>query len=160
MKSDNRKSTAPGKSGKHTSEVAPQAPVADAEYASQMLEAAEALNVDTTTQVTASATDASNEDDAPGLLVVLPAQCLMRDAVELKSQLLSRLDTADAVQIDVAKLERIDAAAMQVLVAFVIDRADQEHNVEWCGVNAVLREAAKVLGLESALRLPALEQAA
>jgi len=66
----------------------------------------------------------------------------------------------EAVQIDVAQLERIDAAAMQVLLAFVLDRGKRERNVEWCGVNPAFKEAAQALGLEATLRLPALGQAA
>jgi phospholipid transport system transporter-binding protein len=80
--------------------------------------------------------------------------------VDLKAQLMTRLDAVEAVQIDAAQLERIDAAAMQVLLAFVLERTKQQRNVEWCGVNPVMQEAAQALGLEAALRLPALEEAA
>ena len=63
--------------------------------------------------------------------VVLPSQCVMRDAVELKSRLLPQLEAEDTVQIDVSKVERIDASVIQVLLAFVRDR--QRHGGQSLG---------------------------
>jgi ABC-type transporter Mla MlaB component len=86
--------------------------------------------------------------------VVLPVQCLMRDAVDLKLQLLPQLEAEDTVQIDVSKVERIDASVMQVLLAFVRDRTQRQRQVEWLGMNDVIAEAARLLGLQSVLQLP------
>ena len=150
MKSENRKSSASGKAGKANAAPVADNTVADAEYASQLLAAAEAL------QPTAAAEPA----EIANAVVVLPAQCVIRDAADLKQQLLKHLDATDAVQIDATNIERIDAAAMQVLVSFVLGRAKQQRNVEWCGINSVFSDAARTLGLDALLKLPALEQAA
>ncbi|MES1196476.1 MAG: STAS domain-containing protein [Steroidobacter sp.] len=151
MKSDDRQANNTAHSSRQSG--GPAGPVlADAEYASHMLDAAEALPAGCSPDGEVAMSKESA--DAP-TLVILPAQCMMRDALDLKAQLLKCLETTDAVQIDAAKLERIDAAGVQVLLAFVLDRAKQDRNVEWCAVNKTMRDAAKAMGLESTLRLPA-----
>jgi len=97
--------------------------------------------------------------DTIAATVVLPVQCVLRDAVELKSRLLPQLDAEDTVQIDVSKVERIDASVMQVLLAFVRDRTQRQRQVEWLGMNEVMMEAARLLGLNAELHLPAMEAA-
>jgi ABC-type transporter Mla MlaB component len=154
MKSDGRQRNIAAHSSRHSGNPG-DANMADAEYASRLLDAAEGLAAVSTPNDEGSMSIESAPAAAASSLIVLPAQCTMRDALELKSQLLGCFDSADAVQIDVAKLERIDAAGMQVLLAFVLDRAKQDRNVEWCGINTVIRDAAKAMGLAAALRLPA-----
>ena len=46
---------------------------------------------------------------------------------------------------------------MQVLCAFVRDRSAQERKVEWLGDASVVRDAARLLGVESMLCLPTAE---
>ena len=56
--------------------------------------------------------------------------------------------------IQVEQVERVDAAALQLLCAFV--RAAEEAGLDcaWSEVPAVLRDAARVTGLDDCLALP------
>lgn len=186
MKSEARKRTARNRTGADDKDPIAtdiNASEADTVYAKQLLADAEALLAgssepsspvteagvavrDTNSTVRAKANEVVNKsinqsgvDQAIAATVVLPAQCLMRDAVDLKSQLQPQLDAEDTVQIDVSKVERIDAAAMQVLLAFVRDRNQRARQVEWRGMNDVIAEAASMLGLQPVLHLPAMEAA-
>ena len=94
-----------------------------------------------------------SSDDNSGK-VVLPPQCLIRDAAQLKQQLLPHVNEAAAVSIDTHQIERIDSAAMQVLLAFVRDRRSQQRAINWLGLNAVFLDSAQMLGLEQMLGLP------
>jgi ABC-type transporter Mla MlaB component len=59
------------------------------------------------------------------------------------------------VALEVGKVERVDTSTMQLLCAFVRDRAAQQRRVEWTGDTRVIRDAARLLGVESMLALPA-----
>jgi len=179
MKSDDRKRTAHNKTGataKDSKANDVSVVVADVDYAAQMFKAADALEplsgrradtggalIEVTTpNIEASETQMTNVKQQDNFVhaIVLPEQCMMRDAVELKSQLLSVLDAEALVPIDVSKVKRIDAAAVQVLLAFVRDRGRGNRDVEWLGMNDVMLDAAKTLGLHSVLRMPAEGEAA
>lgn len=107
-------------------------------------------------KVVSESTKQSSVSETTAAAVVLPMQCVLRDVIELKSQLSLQLQAEHAVQIDVSRVERIDASVMQLLLAFVRDRAQRARQVEWLGVNEVIMEAARILGLQSALQLPAM----
>jgi anti-anti-sigma regulatory factor len=115
----------------------------DAEYVEQLL-ASTAPDADGETQ----AADASLVDG----VIVLPSQCLLRDVVEYRERLLNCMD-AQSVSIDASAVERIDTAFMQVLLAFVRDRLAAHAGVAWLNINDTFSDAAKVLGLQSALAL-------
>jgi phospholipid transport system transporter-binding protein len=101
------------------------------------------------TTATAAAVVAANSSGT----VLLPPQCLTRDAAQLKQQLLPHVNDT-AVSIDTHQIERIDSAAMQVLLAFVRDRRSQQRAINWLGLNEVFVDSAQVLGLEQLLGLP------
>jgi ABC-type transporter Mla MlaB component len=88
-------------------------------------------------------------------MIVLASNCNVKDAAELKQTLCLHLDDAAPVTVDVGSVERVDTSTMQVLCAFVRDRAAQERKVEWLGDASVVREAAQLLGVEAMLCLPA-----
>lgn len=90
-------------------------------------------------------------------MIVLASNCSVKDAAELKQTLCLHLDDAEAVTVDVGSVERVDTSTMQVLCAFVRDRSAQERKVEWLGDPGVVRDAARLLGVESMLCLPAAE---
>lgn len=156
--------------------VTPSAELPDIEYVEQLLAASAAE--DANEQVTdVVADDAAVETvmsepevahaagpdavDANGVFS-LPAQCLLRDAADCKQQLLNYLN-CDSVTIDVNAVERIDTAYLQVLLSFVRSRTSQSGEqpaVTWSHVGPVMAEAAKILGLQAALGLPELSEAA
>ncbi len=92
---------------------------------------------------------------APPTTLSLPAECTVSGAIALKEQLAGLLDEPHPVTLDIASLQRIDTAAMQVITAFVRERAGHGRAVEWQGSAPVLLTAAQLLGLTSLLKLPA-----
>lgn len=86
--------------------------------------------------------------------IVLASNCNVKDAGELKRSLCHYLDDGAPVALDVGKVERVDTSTMQLLCAFVRDRAAQQRKVEWVGDSSVIRDAARLLGVEPLLCLP------
>ena len=88
-------------------------------------------------------------------MIALASNCNVKDAAELKQSLCHYVDDSAPVALEVGKVERVDTSTMQLLCAFVRDRAAQELKVEWRGDTSVIRDAARLLGVESMLALPA-----
>ena len=97
---------------------------------------------------------AYRKQPAPSTLA-LAAECTVSDALSLKERLANLLDEPQAVTLDITALQRIDTAGMQVISAFVRERAGQGRPVEWQGTAPALATAARLLGLTSLLKLPA-----
>jgi ABC-type transporter Mla MlaB component len=88
---------------------------------------------------------------APSL--ALQAACTVAEADSLKAALLPLLAEPRPVTFEVASLQRIDAAGLQLLAAFVRDRRTAGRRVEWRGRSPALEAAAGVLGLRYMLEL-------
>ena len=86
--------------------------------------------------------------------IVLASNCNVKDAGELKQSLCHYLDDGAPVALDVGKVERVDTSTMQLLCAFVRDRTARDRKVEWVGDSLVIRDAARLLGVEDLLCLP------
>jgi len=101
-----------------------------------------------------AAGDVESEVMSSATPVALPAQCLLRDAVETKTAMLEHVGD-EVMHIDIGAVERVDAAFMQVLVALIKQRQSNGKALPaWSGVSAALREAAQLLGLTELMRLP------
>ena len=87
-------------------------------------------------------------------VVQLPADCRLAAQAALQRQLQEVLCHGEIV-LDVACLERVDTAALQLLVLFRRELESQGGRLCWRGTNPVLSEAASLLGLEQLLNLPA-----
>jgi len=79
------------------------------------------------------------------------ASCTVRDCVPLKTALGDFLDTGDETILDVSAIERVDAAAMQLLYAFVRERKERGGKVSWVGDSPSFFEAVRLLGLAALL---------
>jgi len=90
---------------------------------------------------------------SPDSVLRLPAQCSIRDAAQLLAQLMLRIEHSAPVYIDAAQVERVDTAALQLLVAFLNDRKAQQRAVVWLDCSDALMRAARSLGLMGALAL-------
>lgn len=112
---------------------------------------------DVATDVAASA--AVSAPAAPEPTVTFGSNCTIKDAAALKQALCAVVEMPSAVTLDVRGLERIDTAAVQVLCAFVRQRVAAAHAVKWQGMSEALREAARLLGVQSLLSLPPAEAA-
>ena len=93
--------------------------------------------------------------EKPSTTLALPAECLVSEAGSLKGNLAALLDEPLPVTLDIAALQRIDTAGLQVITAFVRERAGHGRTVEWQGTAPVMTTAAQLLGLTTLLRLPA-----
>ncbi|HVO48121.1 MAG TPA: STAS domain-containing protein [Steroidobacteraceae bacterium] len=97
---------------------------------------------------------AAGSDPGPASFA-LPIDCMVADAAALKESLAGLVGDSRPVTLDVAALQRIDTAAMQLLTAFVRERDRKGLRVEWQGSAPALSNAARLLGLTSELKLPA-----
>jgi anti-anti-sigma regulatory factor len=89
----------------------------------------------------------------PDRVLRLPAQCTIRDAALLLEQLMLHVEHSEPVYIDAAQVERIDTAALQLLVAFLQDRKAEQRAVVWLDCSEAMVRAARALGLSRDLAL-------
>jgi|GEM_PF-2223739 len=92
-------------------------------------------------------------------VVELPAQCLLRDAVEYRQRFVDCV-AAESVTVDVGAVDRIDTAFIQVLLAFAQTRADAQRAVTWRNVTAEFIASTRLLGVQSVLSIPDVSEAA
>lgn len=84
-------------------------------------------------------------------IVVLNANCSVKDAAALKVSLCAFSNHSDAVTLDVSAVERVDTATMQLLCAFVRDRDGRQQSVTWRGESQALQDAVRLLGVGALL---------
>ncbi|MHB8742658.1 MAG: STAS domain-containing protein [Sulfuricaulis sp.] len=85
--------------------------------------------------------------------VALEAALGIADARKLYSQLSSALTSAMPVVMDGARVERLDAAAMQVLASFCRTARERGLTLSWQNISPELKQAAQLLGLEPFLQM-------
>lgn len=87
--------------------------------------------------------------------IVLDAIITIAEAAALKDQLLPHINRKGEVCVDGSRVQSVDTAALQVLLAFV--RALQGHGavVHWTGVSEALLGTAELLGVASHIGLRA-----
>ena len=93
--------------------------------------------------------------EKPPATLALAGECMISEAGSLKQRLAALLDEPLPVTLDITALQRIDTAGLQVITAFVRERAGHGRTVEWQGTAPVMTTAAQLLGLTTLLRLPA-----
>jgi phospholipid transport system transporter-binding protein len=113
--------------------------------------AAPADEADGTTEPVAA--PAGDTPQASARLYALQSSCTVRDSVALRQALLDLIDDPLPVTLDVRAVERVDTAAMQVLCAFVRDRAAAGRVVSWLGGPESFVEAVSLLGMSKTLGL-------
>jgi ABC-type transporter Mla MlaB component len=104
---------------------------------------------------TARASTPAQTVETPAPTLVLAAECLVAGASTLKQSLARLLDEPQPITLDITALQRIDTAGLQVLAAFVRERAGRGRAVQWRGTAPALTSAAQLLGLTSLLGLAA-----
>ncbi|KQX95117.1 hypothetical protein ASD22_14610 [Rhodanobacter sp. Root480] len=105
----------------------------------------------------APAVEVADEVAAP-LTLALPADFRIAAQAAFKQQLIDALDH-DAIVLDGAAVERVDTAALQLLVVFQRELDARQRAPSWQSASTVLTEAAEVLGLTQTLKMPAPELA-
>jgi phospholipid transport system transporter-binding protein len=91
---------------------------------------------------------------AMGAAIGLSPDCRIADVGDLYRQLSSSLD-APQITLDGSKVDRVDTAALQMLVVYQRELEKRGHTMQWAGVSAPLYDAASQLGLAQTLALPA-----
>ena len=79
----------------------------------------------------------------------------MRDAPALQAMLIATVSPTDSVLVDGSAVTRIDAAALQLLVAFARREAAAGRRIDWQNPSSDLIESSAQLGLAAVLGLPA-----
>ena len=95
---------------------------------------------------------AASSATSPAALA-LASHCTIKDAAALKLDLCAVAHGDADVSIDVAAVERIDTSTMQLLCAFVRDRAQRKQIVLFKGDSQSWREAVRLLGVGELLGL-------
>jgi ABC-type transporter Mla MlaB component len=87
-------------------------------------------------------------------VVALSSNSTVKDAASLKAALIDVVASSATVAIDVRSVERIDTAALQLLCAFVRERAKRQLGVKWLDCPKAFLEASRLLGVNAILGLP------
>jgi ABC-type transporter Mla MlaB component len=98
-----------------------------------------------------AAAPVANVASASEPVIVLAANCSVKDAAALKTSLSKVAKQNAAVTLDTSAVERVDTATMQLLCAFVRDRSGREQRVTWRGESQALQDAARLLGVRALL---------
>jgi anti-anti-sigma regulatory factor len=85
--------------------------------------------------------------------IALPADCTIA-AIGILHDRLRTAGRGDSL--DGSTVQRIDAAGLRLLVAFMHERRAAGSTMAWRGTSKVLSEAARKVGLVEAIRLPSL----
>ncbi|MBM7127926.1 STAS domain-containing protein [Dyella mobilis] len=90
--------------------------------------------------------------------VGMPADFRIAEVTDVHRQLGEALD-ASQILLDGGAVDRIDTAALQMLVVFQREAQKRGNTVNWAGASAPLHDAASQLGLAQILALPAKQPA-
>jgi phospholipid transport system transporter-binding protein len=96
----------------------------------------------------------SVKNPSPGaaeIAVVLPARCTINEIAVLQDCLRA---ASVAATLDGSAVQRIDAAGVKLLMAFMRERRAAHGQIHWRGASAVLSHAVIALGVANALNLP------
>lgn len=88
------------------------------------------------------------------ITLTLPADFRIAAQAAFKQELLGAL-AHDAIILDGGAVERVDTAALQLLVVFQRELDARGHAPNWQAASAVLTEAADALGFTQTLKMPA-----
>lgn len=105
----------------------------------------------TETQTSPAATTAAAfENNGP---IVLDPVITIAEAAALKDKLLPHINRKGEVSMDGSRVESVDTAALQVLLAFVRTLQGHGATVSWTGVSAALLNTAQLLGVAGQIGL-------
>jgi anti-anti-sigma regulatory factor len=86
--------------------------------------------------------------------VVLGASCTIHEAAAIKAHMLEQLERPSPFEIDGTAVERIDAAGIQLIVAFALDCLERSVPYGWTGRSEALEHAIEVLSVGALLESP------
>jgi ABC-type transporter Mla MlaB component len=80
-------------------------------------------------------------------VIVLSANCSVKDSTSLKNSLCALANESAVVTVDASAVERVDTATMQLLCAFARDRSARKQSIVWRGQSQALNDAVRLLGI-------------
>ena len=95
-----------------------------------------------------------NADAGDFSITHLGADCTIREAADLKNQLLNLLEAPQPLFVDGSAVERVDTAGVQLLIAFSLDCMERGISYGWPGRSPALARAIEMLGVGSLLECP------
>jgi anti-anti-sigma regulatory factor len=108
------------------------------------------MNEPKTADPTAAATGAPRLNGR----IELGSSCTIREAVALKAQLLEQIERPTPIEIHGAAVERVDAAGLQLLLAFALDCLERNLAYVWTGQSLKLAQSIELAGIGSMLDSP------
>lgn len=105
------------------------------------------------TQLDSGEISASAPCASPGH-VMLGGACTIHEAAAVKAHMLEQFSKAGPYELDGTAVERIDAAGVQLIVAFALDCLERNRGFFWKGKSEVLDQAVALLGVGSLLESP------
>jgi len=94
--------------------------------------------------------------EARTALIDLGASCTLQDVAVVRAACLAALASKDPPHIDGSRVERVDTAALQVLVGFTIDCMERSIHFTWTDRSAALERSIRLLGIGPLLESPGL----
>ena len=91
---------------------------------------------------------------SPAPPIDLGSSCTLKEVAALRTACIAALDCKDPPAIDGTRVERVDAAGVQVLVGFTIDCMERSVNFSWVGRSPQLAHAIHLLGVDALLESP------
>jgi anti-anti-sigma regulatory factor len=86
--------------------------------------------------------------------VVLGGSCTIHEAAAIKAHMLEQLARPSPYEIDGSAVERIDAAGVQLIVAFALDCLERSLAYGWKGRSEALEQAIELLSVGALLESP------
>ena|SRR5579863_4444126 len=86
--------------------------------------------------------------------VVLGGSCTIHEAAAIKAHMLQQLARPGPFEIDGSAVERIDAAGVQLIVAFALDCLERSLPYAWKGKSAALEQAIELMSVGALLESP------
>jgi anti-anti-sigma regulatory factor len=97
---------------------------------------------------------AEDTGNAVHSVLLLAPDCTIREADQLKQQLLEHLDAPEPLFVDGSAVEKADTAGVQLLVAFALDCMERGISFGWPGRSRALESAIATLGVAPLLECP------
>jgi anti-anti-sigma regulatory factor len=104
-----------------------------------------------------AADDSNLNSDAAGTQpgrVVLGSSCTIHEVAAIKAHMLEQLARPAPYEIDGSAVERLDAAGVQLIVAFALDCLERGIAYSWQGRSALLEQGIGMLGVGPLLESP------
>jgi anti-anti-sigma regulatory factor len=86
--------------------------------------------------------------------VVLGASCTIHEAAAIKAHMIEQLARSGPYEIDGSAVSRVDAAGVQLCVAFALDCLERGLEYTWTGRSTTLEEAITQLSVGALLESP------